>query len=657
MLRATHTRRTLAAARGLATAATATAARRMLDLPPSWEALVARAASAPPSELLREGRAVAADAAAPVDARRRWLRWLLRIVSPGRKRVAAAGDAAVRRTPGEATLEELLAALELDLAPLLRREASAAGAAQQDTPYRLAERRFRPPPGPAADSKRASVVFSTLDGVRTAREAVAAGALDLSAGAAWRADAALQAALGIVRLPLLAPGAPEVLGLECAPGFYVLPGYLAAPEQEALAAAVLTRYAERPNRRNVDAPFDPDASNLIMLAAGEPRGGDYGRAASSVLSVAAAAATDGGGGGGGAAPAAATAAAARGAAGAVAAAGEGAAGLRAAPPAFPAGLWQQHVEELETRSSRDPAHFSLEELETRAAAAGGCDAGQLPPCGGDDASDDGRGGDDDDGEARLDLLLAPSRHGWLSKLTWSTLGHQYDWTSRQYHLPGDPDYALHAHAHDAAGGAATSAAEAAGAAAPPPAPGGSHRWHAPFPADLRRLCERLADHAHAAVAAAHAAAGGDAAAAAARGLPLAPFDAQSGICNCYQYGPHGRPLRGVPMGGHRDDMERRQDRPVLSFSVGCAAVFLLGGSRKEDAPVPVLVRSGDALLLSGASRLAFHGVARVFDASAPGELFAPLAAAAASPRERLERAALRAFVRHARLNVNVRQVE
>lgn len=42
-------------------------------------------------------------------------------------------------------------------------------------------------------------------------------------------------------------------------------------------------------------------------------------------------------------------------------------------------------------------------------------------------------------------------------------------------------------------------------------------------------------------------------------------------------------------------------------SVGCSAVFLLGGPTRQEPPVALLVRSGDIVLMSGRARLCYHG--------------------------------------------------
>ena len=75
------------------------------------------------------------------------------------------------------------------------------------------------------------------------------------------------------------------------------------------------------------------------------------------------------------------------------------------------------------------------------------------------------------------------------------------------------------------------------------------------------------------------------------------------------------------MGGHRDDAELTMDEPVVSFSLGCDAIFLLGGSTRAESPVPLRLHSGDVLLMGGPARLAFHGIACTIPHTSPSELF------------------------------------
>lgn len=132
----------------------------------------------------------------------------------------------------------------------------------------------------------------------------------------------------------------------------------------------------------------------------------------------------------------------------------------------------------------------------------------------------------------------------LSKLRWSSLGYHYDWTSREY----------------------TATARTA------------------FPADLARLSEEIA-----------------------RAAGFDQLKSEAAIVNYY-------PASGM-MGAHVDDAELTKLQPIVSVSLGCAAIFLLGGRTKSDPPIGFLLRSGDAVIMGGESRVCFHGVPRIIDRS------------------------------------------
>ncbi|MGY2052096.1 alpha-ketoglutarate-dependent dioxygenase AlkB [Methylobacterium sp. JK268] len=79
---------------------------------------------------------------------------------------------------------------------------------------------------------------------------------------------------------------------------------------------------------------------------------------------------------------------------------------------------------------------------------------------------------------------------------------------------------------------------------------------------------------------------------------------------------------GARMGLHQDRDEADLAAPVLSLSLGATALFRYGGARRDDATRSIRLRSGDALVIGGASRLIFHGVDRIL-AEAPDLLAAP----------------------------------
>jgi alkylated DNA repair protein (DNA oxidative demethylase) len=69
------------------------------------------------------------------------------------------------------------------------------------------------------------------------------------------------------------------------------------------------------------------------------------------------------------------------------------------------------------------------------------------------------------------------------------------------------------------------------------------------------------------------------------------------------------------MGLHQDRDEKDFDAPVLSVSLGDACLFRVGGTKRGDKTVSFRLESGDIVLIGGKSRLAFHGVDRIYPGS------------------------------------------
>ncbi len=65
------------------------------------------------------------------------------------------------------------------------------------------------------------------------------------------------------------------------------------------------------------------------------------------------------------------------------------------------------------------------------------------------------------------------------------------------------------------------------------------------------------------------------------------------------------------MGLHQDRDEDDLDAPVVSLSLGDTGLFRFGGAARGDRTRSVRLQSGDALVLGGPSRLAFHGIDRL----------------------------------------------
>jgi alkylated DNA repair protein (DNA oxidative demethylase) len=71
------------------------------------------------------------------------------------------------------------------------------------------------------------------------------------------------------------------------------------------------------------------------------------------------------------------------------------------------------------------------------------------------------------------------------------------------------------------------------------------------------------------------------------------------------YGPAAR------MGLHQDRDEDDMTAPVVSLSLGDSCLFRIGGDRRNDPTRALRLSSGDAVMLGGGARLAFHGVDRI----------------------------------------------
>jgi DNA alkylation damage repair protein AlkB len=80
------------------------------------------------------------------------------------------------------------------------------------------------------------------------------------------------------------------------------------------------------------------------------------------------------------------------------------------------------------------------------------------------------------------------------------------------------------------------------------------------------------------------------------------------------------------MGVHQDKDERpgtiERGVPIVSVSLGDAARFVIGGLTRREPTRPVVLRSGDVLVMGGPSRLRFHGVTKILPGTAP-EGFGP----------------------------------
>ena len=66
------------------------------------------------------------------------------------------------------------------------------------------------------------------------------------------------------------------------------------------------------------------------------------------------------------------------------------------------------------------------------------------------------------------------------------------------------------------------------------------------------------------------------------------------------------------MGLHQDKDEEDFDAPVLSVSLGDTCLFRIGGEERKASTKSFKLESGDVMLLTGKSRMAFHGVDKIY---------------------------------------------
>jgi DNA oxidative demethylase len=90
---------------------------------------------------------------------------------------------------------------------------------------------------------------------------------------------------------------------------------------------------------------------------------------------------------------------------------------------------------------------------------------------------------------------------------------------------------------------------------------------------------------------------------AARAAAQAGFDGfEPDACLINRYEP------GARLSLHQDRNERDMAAPVVSVSLGLAALFLFGGAHRDEPVHRVPLFHGDVVVWGGVQRLAFHGV-------------------------------------------------
>lgn len=115
-----------------------------------------------------------------------------------------------------------------------------------------------------------------------------------------------------------------------------------------------------------------------------------------------------------------------------------------------------------------------------------------------------------------------------------------------------------------------------------------------------------------------------------------PMKAEAAIVNLYS--------PGDTLSLHRDVSEEC-NRPLVSISLGCDAIFTCG--LDEERVATLRLKSGDAVLMSDESRYAWHGVPKVLEGSCPEWM-------ADWPGEGYEE--WKGWMSGKRINLNVRQM-
>lgn len=119
------------------------------------------------------------------------------------------------------------------------------------------------------------------------------------------------------------------------------------------------------------------------------------------------------------------------------------------------------------------------------------------------------------------------------------------------------------------------------------------------------------------------------------------YKAEAGVVNFYQYRDS--------LTAHVDQSEVDTVRPLVSISLGESAIFLAGGKTREEVPVSLILKSGDAVIMSGQSRRIFHGVPRIVE----GQLDSRLLQGWDDAEDAKQ---IKDFLVGTRININVRQV-
>ena len=118
----------------------------------------------------------------------------------------------------------------------------------------------------------------------------------------------------------------------------------------------------------------------------------------------------------------------------------------------------------------------------------------------------------------------------------------------------------------------------------------NHDDFTPIPTDIDQICKFIASS-----------------------LFFKDFKPEAGIINYYHL--------NSTLSAHQDRSEKNMTAPLLSISLGSQAIFLIGTESKSTKPEAIRLRSGDLCIMSGKSRLSYHGVPKVIKEDCIEEYF------------------------------------
>lgn len=81
------------------------------------------------------------------------------------------------------------------------------------------------------------------------------------------------------------------------------------------------------------------------------------------------------------------------------------------------------------------------------------------------------------------------------------------------------------------------------------------------------------------------------------------YKPEAGIVNYYHL--------NSTLSAHTDHSEYNMQAPLISISLGSAALFLIGTTTKSVKPTCLCLKSGDIVIMSANSRLAYHAVPKI----------------------------------------------